>query len=320
MGVTLLFPGQGSQYVGMGQNLFKEEASKAILNRADEASGFDLTKLMLEGPEEDLKATENTQPAIVTHSVALFSRLKTVLSEKNISIDRVLGHSVGEYSALVASGALSFEDAVKAVHKRGKYMQEATPQGVGKMFAILRVPSDVVAKACLESSSDDNKVMAANFNEPTQTVISGHAEACERAVKWISENFEGRSRAMELQVSAPFHSSLMQPAEKKLSKYLTNVEFKANEIPYIANIDSTEYAKNTAGALIKENLIKQVCGSVLWSQSISSLDEKTIFIEVGPGKVLTGLNKKINKELKTYTLDTEGSFEGLVEFLDACNL
>lgn len=318
MGVTLIFPGQGSQYVGMGQNLMEISECKDIFTQADENSNQSITNLCFNGPEEKLKLTENTQPAIVTHSVALFNRLKTILNEKNISIDRVLGHSVGEYSALVACGALSFKDAVRAVHLRGKYMQEATPAGVGKMFAILRVPSDVVALACEKSSTEDNKVMAANFNEPTQTVISGHAEACDRAVKWISENFEGRSRAMELQVSAPFHSSLMQPAEKKLSEYLTNVEFKTNEIPYIANIDSKEYAKETSGSTIKENLIKQVCGSVLWSQSIASLKEDTVFIEVGPGKVLTGLNKKINKEFKTYTLDRDESFEGLLEFLDAC--
>ena len=318
MGVTLIFPGQGSQYVGMGQNLMNISECKEIFTKADEHSNQSISDLCFNGPLEKLKLTENTQPAIVTHSIALFNRLKTILNEKNISIDRVLGHSVGEYSALVAAGALRFEDAVQAVHLRGKYMQEATPTGVGKMFAILRVPSDVVAKACAESSNDNSKVMAANFNEPTQTVISGHADACDRAVKWISENFEGRSRAMELQVSAPFHSSLMQPAEKKLSDYLTNVEFKANEIPYIANINSQEYPKETSGSVIKENLVKQVCGSVLWSQSIASLKEDTVFIEVGPGKVLTGLNKKINKEFKTYTLDTEGSFEGLLEFLDAC--
>lgn len=318
MGVTLIFPGQGSQYVSMGKNLFDIPECKEIFLRADKSSNQSMTNLCFEGPVEKLKLTENTQPAIVTHSIALFNKLKIILADKKIKIDRVLGHSVGEYSALVAAGSLRFEDAVKAVHLRGRYMQAATPAEIGKMFAILRVPSDIVQKACIESSTEDSKVMAANFNEPTQTVISGHADACARAVKWITENFEGRTRAMELQVSAPFHSSLMQPAEKKLSEYLTNVEFKTNEIPYIANIDAKEYPKETSGSIIKENLVKQVCGSVLWSQSISSLSEKTVFIEVGPGKVLTGLNKKINKEFKTYTLDTEGSFKGLLEFLNAC--
>lgn len=320
MGVTLVFPGQGAQYVGMGQNLQSISECKNIFNIADNVSHQSISNLCFNGPEENLKLTENTQPAIVTHSVALFKRLETILKEKQIKIDRVLGHSVGEYSALVASGALDFSDAVKAVHLRGKYMQEAVPAGKGKMYAILRVPSDIVAKACEQSSSELCQVMAANFNEPTQTVISGHAEACEKAVKWIEENFEGRSRAMELQVSAPFHSSLMAPAEEKLSQYLTNVEFKSNQIPYIANIDATEYSSKTDGSTIKQNLVKQVCGSVLWSQSIASLPSDTVFIEVGPGKVLTGLNKKINKEFRTYALDTDTGFDGLMEFLNDCQL
>jgi [acyl-carrier-protein] S-malonyltransferase len=320
MGVTLVFPGQGAQYVGMGQNLQSISECKNIFNIADNVSHQSISNLCFNGPEESLKLTENTQPAIVTHSVALFKRLETILKEKQINIDRVLGHSVGEYSALVASGALDFSDAVKAVHLRGKYMQEAVPAGKGKMYAILRVPSDIVAKACEQSSTQLCQVMAANFNEPTQTVISGHAEACEKAVKWIEENFDGRSRAMELQVSAPFHSSLMAPAEEKLSQYLTNVEFKSNQIPYIANIDATEYSSKTDGSTIKQNLVKQVCGSVLWSQSIASLPSDTVFIEVGPGKVLTGLNKKINKEFRTYALDTDTGFDGLMEFLNDCQL
>lgn len=320
MGVTLVFPGQGAQYVGMGQNLQSISECKNIFTIADNVSHQSISNLCFNGPEENLKLTENTQPAIVTHSVALFKRLETILKEKQIKIDRVLGHSVGEYSALVATGALDFSDAVKAVHHRGKYMQEAVPAGKGKMYAILRVPSDIVAKACEQSSTQLCQVMAANFNEPTQTVISGHAEACEKAVKWIEENFEGRSRAMELQVSAPFHSSLMAPAEEKLSQYLTNVEFKSNQIPYIANIDATEYSSETDGSTIKQNLVKQVCGSVLWSQSIASLPSDTVFIEVGPGKVLTGLNKKINKEFRTYALDTDTGFDGLMEFLNDCQL
>ena len=318
MGVTLLFPGQGAQYVGMGKSLLDFPESKNIFDKADEALGFKISNLCFEGPVEDLKLTENTQPAIVTHSIALYEKLKTILSDKNISIDRVLGHSVGEYSALVAAGSISLEDAVLAVKSRGKYMQDATPEGVGKMFAIMRVPSEIVAKACELSSLEDNKVMAANFNDPTQTVISGHAEACDRAIAWITENFEGRNRAIELKVSAPFHSSLMKTAEQKLNTFFNSISIKENEIPYIANINTEEYAIGTKGSIIRENLENQVCGSVLWSQSISKLCDKDIFIEVGPGKVLTGLNKKINKEFKTYSLDSDLGFEGLVEFLNEC--
>jgi len=250
----------------------------------------------------------------VTHSIALFERLKVILSEKNIKIDRVLGHSVGEYPALVAAGAIRFEDAVKAVNLRGKYMQEAVAPGEGKMYAILRVPGDIVKEACEAVSTEIEKVMCANFNDPTQVVISGHAAAADSAVSWLKENYEGKQMAKELAVSAPFHSSLMKPAEEKLAQFLNTIEFKENDIPYIANIDANEYVK-ASGEAIKENLIKQVCGSVLWTQSMATLTDETVCIEVGPGKVLSGLNKRINRSFKTYTLDTDASFEGLEEFL-----
>lgn len=318
MSVTLLFPGQGSQYVGMGKNLLDFAECKSVFENADKALDFKISELCFEGPAEALKETENTQPAIVTHSVALYTKLKSILDERNIKIDRVLGHSVGEYSALVANGSLSLEDAVRSVKNRGRYMQEATPFGVGKMFAILRVPSEVVKEACENASNEVSKVMAANYNEPTQTVISGHADACERAVHWLEENFDGKMRAMELQVSAPFHSSLMKPAEQKLNTFLDSIAIKDAEIPYIANIDAKEYDKGTSSKVIKENLTNQVCGSVLWSQSLEALADGTIFIEVGPGKVLGGLNKKINPNFKTYSLDN--GFEGLTEFLNECNL
>lgn len=305
MGVTLIFPGQGSQYVGMAKG-------EELLKAADAALGFSLSDICENGPEEKLKLTEFTQPAIVTHSVALFNKLKTILDDKGIAIDRVLGHSVGEYSALVAAGALRFEDAVKAVNLRGKYMQEAVPAGKGKMYAVLRVPGNIVAEACAAVSDENEQVMCANFNDPTQVVISGHSDACDKAVAWLKENYEGKQMAKELPVSAPFHSSLMKPAEAKLSEHLDTLEFSANIIPYIANIDAKEYS--TDGETIKRHLVEQVCGSVLWTQSMQQLPDNTVCIEVGPGKVLTGLNKRINKTFKTHTLDNE--FEGLEEFLN----
>lgn len=311
--VTLLFPGQGSQYVGMGESLINDKDCSHIFTTANEVLDFNLTELCQNGPEEELKLTKNTQPAIVTHSIALFTKLKKFLDDKNIKIDQVLGHSVGEYSALVACGALQFSDAVKAVNLRGKYMQEAVPVGAGKMYAILRVPSEIVIKACESVSTDTEQVMCANFNDPTQIVISGHAKACDDAVEWLKNNYEGKQMAKELPVSAPFHSSLMKPAEAKLADFLSGIEFKNNEINYIANIDAKSYSTN--GETIRENLINQVCGSVLWTQSIEQLSDNTICIEVGPGKVLTGLNKRINKELKTYSLDSEGGFAELEEFL-----
>jgi [acyl-carrier-protein] S-malonyltransferase len=311
--VTLIFPGQGSQYVGMGTSLKAIEICKDTFEAADKALGFDLSELCTKGPEEKLKLTEFTQPAIVTHSIALFRRLKQILDEKNIKIDRVLGHSVGEYSALVAANAISFEDALKAVNLRGKYMQEAVAPGEGKMFAILRVPGEIVEKACREVSTEAEKVMCANFNDPTQVVISGHARAADLAVTWLKENYEGKQMAKELPVSAPFHSSLMQPAEIKLSEFFQSIQFNKNSIPYIANIDANSYSSD--GETIKNNLIKQVCGSVLWTQSMATLPDESLCIEVGPGKVLTGLNKRINKSFKTYTLDSETGFSGLEEFL-----
>ena len=311
--VTLIFPGQGSQYVGMGDSLREVKICNETFETADKVLGFNLSGLCSLGPEEKLKLTEFTQPAIVTHSIALLRRLKQILLEKNIKIERVLGHSVGEYSALVAADAIKFEDAVKAVNLRGKYMQEAVAPGEGKMFAILRVPGEIVEKACNEVSTESEKVMCANFNDPTQVVISGHANAAELAVKWLKENYEGKQMAKELPVSAPFHSSLMRPAEEKLSAFLNTIEFNNNSTPYIANIDAKEYS--TDGETIKKNLIQQVCGSVLWTQSMASLPDKTLCIEVGPGKVLTGLNKRINKSFKTYSLDSETEFSGLEEFL-----
>lgn len=315
MGVTLIFPGQGSQYVGMGKNHLDCDVFKNVFTKADKALGFSLTDLCLNGPSEKLQLTENTQPAIVAYSFALYEKLKPILDRNNITIDRVMGHSVGEYSALVASGALSIEDAIVAVKNRGKFMQKASPEGVGSMYAILRVPCDIVAKACQEVSNDQFQVMPANFNEPGQTVISGHSEACTLAVEWLKNNYEGKQLAKKLKVSAPFHCSLMLPAQEKLERFLNEISFQENNLPYIANVDAKEYPKGSKPQLIKENLTKQVCGSVLWSQSIQTLPKDTKFIEVGPGKVLTGLNKKICDNFQTLTLDAEGSFSQLEEFL-----
>jgi len=312
--VTLLFPGQGSQYVGMGKAL-EGHSSYEFLEKANKALEFPISKIMLNGPEEELKLTENTQPAILTHSIALFDKLLEILLSNNIKIDRVLGHSVGEYAALVACKTLSFEDAVKAVRLRGQFMQAAVPAGKGKMYAVMRVPQDLIVKACEEVSTDEKKVMPANFNEPNQIVISGEAETADKAVKWLEENFEGRMRAMELKVSAPFHSSLMEPAANELEKAFSQFEFKGNFYPYIANVDAIEYSTETSPEVIKKNLVNQVAGSVLWTQSIQSLPDDTVCIEVGPGKVLAGLIKKINPEIKVISLDKEGAFDEVKELI-----
>lgn len=304
MKITVVFPGQGTQYVGMG-NAFSD---MDYFERANLATGYDLKKMMLEGPVEDLKLTENTQPAIVAHSLMLFDKLQSFLKQKNISIERVLGHSVGEYAALAAAGSMTFEEAVKAVHYRGKYMQEAVPQGKGSMYAILKQNEQTIRDACEAASTSEEKVSPANFNEPSQIVISGDKLACERAIHWMEEKTGARVKAIELQVSAPFHCSLMKPAELKLKPVLDQINFQALKLNYIANIDAHEYLHDTNLEIIKNNLLKQVCGSVLWTQSIQKLPENTIIIECGPGKVLQGLIKKINPNLKVISLDTETGF------------
>lgn len=308
--VTLLFPGQGSQYVGMGKNL-----DHSLFDKGNEILGYDLKKLMHEGPEEELKLTHNTQPAILKHSITLFHHLLPLLEKYNVKIDRVLGHSVGEYAALVAAGVLSPYDAIHAVHLRGKYMQEAVPVGAGKMFAILKVPADIIEQACSAVSLPGSEVMPANFNDPSQIVISGESEACARAVAWIAENFKEPHRAMELNVSAPFHSSLMKPAADKLKAAFTKFKWHENKIPYIANIDASEYSAGTNPETIINNLYHQAFGPVLWTQSIEKLPSDTLCIEVGPGKVLMGLVRKINKDIKVVTLDKDEALTELEELL-----
>ncbi|MBT7610633.1 MAG: ACP S-malonyltransferase [Bacteriovoracaceae bacterium] len=308
--VTLLFPGQGAQYVGMGKDLDQD-----LFRKADIALGFSLSRLMLEGPEEELKLTQNTQPAILSHSIALFKKVNKILTERGVKIDRVLGHSVGEYAALVAADVLSFEDAVKAVNLRGKFMQSAVPAGKGKMIAVMKVPEEKIIAACKAVSTENEKVMPANFNEPNQTVISGEANACDRAVAWLTENHTDPHRTIELQVSAPFHSSLMKPAALKLEKAFEEFTWKSNNLDYIANINARTYATGTNADTIKQNLIKQVDGSVLWTKSIQALPEDTLCLEVGPGRVLMGLVRKIKRGIKVIPLDKDGSFEDLMELL-----
>ncbi|POB13984.1 ACP S-malonyltransferase [Halobacteriovorax sp. DA5] len=314
--VVLIFPGQGSQYVGMGKSL-EGHPSFELLEEANGALGYNLSKIMLEGPEEELTLTQNTQPAILTYSIGLFQKAKEILDAAGVEVSCVLGHSVGEYPALVAAGALSFEDALRAVHNRGKYMQEAVPAGMGKMYAVMRVPADIVEKACKEASTEGNEVMPANFNEPGQIVISGHADACDKAVSWISENFSEPHKTVELKVSAPFHSSLMKPARENMAAFFNDVTFNKTTIPYIANIDAKKYQIGTDGEVVKENLIKQIDGSVLWTQSFASLDDDTLCVEVGPGRVLMGLARKINRNIKVISLDKDGAFDELREALNS---
>lgn len=312
--IILVFPGQGSQYVGMGAKLEGHKSFNFLL-KADKILNKNLSKIMLEGPEEELKLTENTQPAILTYSLGLYDQIMDLLDKYELKVSKVLGHSVGEYAALVAAGSISFEDAVSLVHLRGKYMQEAVPTGKGKMYALLKVPEDMVYRACQNVNRPGFKVMPANFNEPNQIVISGDAGACEEALKWLKENSADPFRSIELQVSAPFHSSLMKPAADKLKIELNNKTIRENRIPYIANVNSKKYESGTEPSIIKENLFNQVAGSVLWYQSFSQIPDDALCIEVGPGKVLNGLARKINKNIKVFSLDSEGAFFDVENFI-----
>jgi [acyl-carrier-protein] S-malonyltransferase len=222
---------------------------------------------------------------------------------------------VGEFAALAVAGVLSPYDAIHAVHLRGKFMQEAVPVGMGKMFAILKVPADVVEQACKEASKPDSEVMPANFNDPSQIVISGESAACARAVAWLAENFKEAHKSIELNVSAPFHSSLMKPAADQLKAAFEKFKWNENKIPYIANIDATEYPAGTNPEKIIDNLYHQAYGPVLWTQSIEKLPSGTLCIEVGPGKVLMGLVRKINKDIKVVTLDRDEALAEIEELL-----
>jgi [acyl-carrier-protein] S-malonyltransferase len=308
--LMLFFPGQGSQYVGMGENLFQQDSD--LFLRANQSLNFDLKKIMLEGPAEELTKTANTQPAIFTHSMAIFTKLTKFLEGlPHVSIQGVMGHSVGEYSALCAAGVFSFEDGVKIVNLRGKHMQNAVPVGEGSMYAILKVPATVIEEACDAVSTDESQVMPANYNSTQQIVISGHKEACSLAVQWLKDNYTSPFRAIELTVSAPFHSSLMAPATENLAKDFESIVFHPNNFPYIANIDAALYAVDTAPTTISQNLLKQVEGSVKWSQGLQLVDEDCLCLEIGPGSVLKGLAKKVNPNLKFISLDKMEDFDEL---------
>lgn len=301
--ITLLFPGQGSQYIGMGERF----SNSPIFEMADNSLEFKLSEIIFKGPTESLNLTKNTQPAILTYSMVLFEELKKL----GLKIDRVLGHSLGEYSALVAANSLSFEDAVRAVYLRGQFMQEAVPEGMGKMYALLGAIPENVAQVCKEVGD----CIPANFNEPNQIVISGLAKSADKVVELLKNLQPSGLRAMELKVSAPFHSPLMKPAAQKLEEAFNSFLFKENALPYIANIDSNEYEVGTSPLIIKRNLVGQVYSSVLWSQSFSKLPEDTLCVEVGPGKVLTGLARKINPKIQVIPLDSDDGFKNLEKAL-----
>jgi [acyl-carrier-protein] S-malonyltransferase len=297
---AFLFPGQGSQFVGMGKFLVDHPIAKEIFQEANSALGFDLTKLMWEGPEDELKQTQNAQPAILTVEVAI----GRILQSKGIEPTVMAGHSLGEYSCLVIGGSIPFSDAVRAVNKRGIYMQQAVPLGKGTMAAVLGLDDDtVVEKACSEVSAQGFLVEPANYNCPGQLVISGSVEGVEKASALLKER--GAKRCLPLQVSAPFHCSMLKPAGLNLEKDLNNIRFKNLNMPYIANVD---VASVTRGDDVKARLVEQVWSPVRWTQTMQKLVKSYPNIqpiEVGPGKTIAGLMKKVSETIKVSTTDTQ---------------
>lgn len=287
---AFVFPGQGSQYSGMGKDLADTfEVARNVFEEADDALGFKLSSLCFSGSDADLKLTANTQPAILTTSIAI---LRVALQETGLKADFAAGHSLGEYSALVCAGALSFADAVRTVRARGTFMQEAVPVGTGTMAAILGVEGDLLEEICREAAEGE-VVSPANFNSPGQIVIAGTVAAVARAIEIAKAR--GFRKAMLLPVSAPFHCALMQPAADRLAAVLDSIPVLEMKVPVIANADA---APNSDQDRVKPLLLKQVCAPVLWEQSINAMSGLgvTKFIELGPGKVLSGLVKRINKE------------------------
>lgn len=303
MKMAMIFPGQGSQYVGMGKDLYENFGYvRELFDQSNEILGFDLKKMCFEGPEDSLKMTSHTQPALLTVSTACWM----VLKENGITPAAVAGHSLGEYSALVAAGAISFGDALRLVHQRGKFMEESAPPG--GMAAVLGLAPDLVRKACQEAS-DLGTAEVANYNCPGQIVVSGETEALEKCMKLCREF--GAKRAIPLQVSGPFHSSLMLLAGARLAAELENVDLAQPGCPLISNV--TAEAVESA-AQIKVLLVQQISQSVRWEECMQRLAALgiTSYIEVGPGKVLCGLGKKIIKDDQFLNIEDSAGLENIL--------
>ncbi|HEY0544707.1 MAG TPA: ACP S-malonyltransferase [Pyrinomonadaceae bacterium] len=307
--LAYIFPGQGSQHAGMGRDLAENfPASRAVFEEADDALGFKISELCFAGTAEELQLTENTQPAILTASVAA---LRAMEAEGFPAPDFVAGHSLGEYSALVAAGALSLADAVRTVRARGRYMQEAAPVGSGAMAAILGAELSDIMNACGEAQQGE-VCSPANINSPGQVVIAGDAAAVERAMTLLKER--GAKRTIKLNVSAPFHCALMMPAQERLAAELEQLEFHDLRVPLVTNVDA---AQTTRGADARDALIRQVSAPVRWRESVEFLIQEGVekFVEVGPGKVLSGLVRQINRDARSLNVEDTGSLGATREAL-----
>ena len=286
----------------MGRGLFERSApARAVFEEADEALGFALSRLCFEGPEAELRATANTQPAILTHSVAALAELRAGSAEKLDGAAFAAGHSLGEYSACVAAGVLSFADAVRLVRRRGEFMQEAVPAGVGAMAAIVGLPAEEVEAACRETAGEEI-VSAANYNSPEQTVIAGHARAVERASAACLA--KGARRAIPLAVSAPFHSLLMRPARERMEELLAATDFSDATIPVVTNVDALPAWR---GSQLRDALVRQIDSPVRWVEGVRALAREGVdsALEIGPGNVLLGLVRRIDKGIRVEAWDGE---------------
>jgi [acyl-carrier-protein] S-malonyltransferase len=306
--VAFVFPGQGAQKVGMGRDLADAfPGSRAVFDEADAALGFALSRLCFEGPEEELRLTANTQPASLAASLAALRALEA----RGLRADFVAGHSLGEYSAIVAGGGLALADAVVAVRRRGQYMQEAVPVGQGAMAAILSLDAEAVAAACAEAAQGE-VVSPANLNGPGQIVIAGHAGAVERAMELCRK--AGARRALPLPVSAPFHCALMRPAQERMASDLAALAFRDLGAPLVNNVDARVVRRASD---LRDGLVRQVSGAVRWQESIELLVREgvTTFVEVGPGTVLSGLVRKIHRDARVLNVEDAGSLEKTVAAL-----
>ncbi|GGH74844.1 [acyl-carrier-protein] S-malonyltransferase [Pullulanibacillus pueri] len=308
--LAFIFPGQGSQVVGMGKDLIEQnEAARAIFEQADKTLGVALTDIILNGPEERLTKTENTQPALLTVSTALL----TLLKDKGITPDYVAGHSLGEYSALVAAGAMTFEEAVYAVRNRGLLMEEAVPAGQGAMAAILGLKAEKLEAVCQAVTEAGESVQLANLNSSSQIVISGTKLGVEQASEQAKE--AGAKRVIPLNVSGPFHSALMKPAAEKFKSVIDNISVKEADIPVIANVTADMVSDHQE---IKRLLIEQLYSPVRWVETVEKLLALGVdtFIEVGPGKVLSGLVKKVDRKANIFAV---GDLETLIQTVNELN-